>query len=90
MAVPSLARSNLQTQSLESAQDYAREARRRIQRMNLINADLDVKPTKNTSKQGFQDDMEGYSGMGQFQTYSSQQHGNAGFVDQNGFQRSYS
>lgn len=54
-SVPSLARSVLQTQTLETARDYAREARRRIQRMNLINADLEVKGANKAGKINFND-----------------------------------
>jgi len=76
-APPSLARSNLQTQTLESAHDLAREARRRIQRMNLINADLDVKPTKTSSKHGY-DMFSGHDtgGMGH-SAFDTLQLGNA-------------
>jgi len=45
----------LQSQSLESANDYVREARRRIQRMNLINTDLEVKGQSKYSKTNFND-----------------------------------
>jgi hypothetical protein len=45
-AVPSHPRTTLQTQTLDSAKTYEREMRHRIQRMNILNAELEVRAKK--------------------------------------------
>ncbi|TAQ86487.1 hypothetical protein B7494_g5184 [Chlorociboria aeruginascens] len=45
-SVPSAPRSTLQNDTIRTAKEYEREARRRIQHMNLIVADLEVKGPK--------------------------------------------
>lgn len=53
LSVPSVPRVVLQRQALNSAKAYEREMRRRIQRMNIIGADLEVKsPTRKGHGQG--------------------------------------
>jgi len=46
-SVPSAPRSALQSDALKTAKEYEREARRRIQQMNIVAADLEIKGTKN-------------------------------------------
>jgi hypothetical protein len=45
-SVPSTPRSALQANTLETAKEYEREARRRIQQMNIVAADLEIKGGK--------------------------------------------
>jgi COP9 signalosome complex subunit 1 len=45
-SVPSLPRAALQAQTLESAENYEREMRNRILRMNILGAGLEAKPQK--------------------------------------------
>ena len=45
-SVPSAPRSTLQRDALKTAKGYEREARRRIQQMNIAAADLDIKAPK--------------------------------------------
>ncbi|KAL2074596.1 hypothetical protein VTL71DRAFT_8374 [Oculimacula yallundae] len=47
---PSAPRSSLQTSTLTTAKEYEREARRRIQHMNINGADLDIKATKRNDR----------------------------------------
>ncbi|KAH9222745.1 COP9 signalosome-like protein complex subunit 1 [Leptodontidium sp. 2 PMI_412] len=45
-SVPSAPRSSLQSSTLKTVNEYEREARRRIQHMNIHGADLEIKATK--------------------------------------------
>lgn len=65
-SVPSVARASLQASTLATAHEYEREARRRIQHMNIAGADLEVKsPKKNAlSAFGGGDDWENSMGGG--------------------------
>lgn len=45
-SVPNLPRSTLQSSTLAAAREYEREARRRIQHMNIAGSDLELKNTK--------------------------------------------
>lgn len=46
-SVPSAPRSALQAEALQIARSYEREARQRIQHMNIAAADLDIRHGKN-------------------------------------------
>ncbi|CZS94028.1 hypothetical protein WAI453_001372 [Rhynchosporium graminicola] len=65
-SLPSAPRSSLQTSTLTTAKEYEREARRRIQHMNINGADLDVKASKHNglSVSGMTDFFEGGFGGG--------------------------
>jgi COP9 signalosome complex subunit 1 len=45
-SVPSAPRSTLQGDALKTAKEYEREARRRIQHMNIAGAELEIKGAK--------------------------------------------
>ena len=51
-SVPSAPRSALQSSTLETANAYEREARRRIQHMNINGADLEIKVAKRNGMGG--------------------------------------
>lgn len=47
-STPSAPRSAMQSEALKTAKEFEREARRRIQHMNIASADLDMRHTKKT------------------------------------------
>ncbi|KAL3419638.1 cop9 signalosome subunit 1 [Phlyctema vagabunda] len=60
-SVPSLPRANLQSATLATARNYEREAQRRIQHMNILSTELELKnpkPTHGSGGGGYGDDFD--------------------------------
>lgn len=60
-SVPSTPRLTLQSDALKTAKDYEREARRRIQHMNIAATELEIRGNKGTGRP-FSDADELYGG----------------------------
>jgi COP9 signalosome complex subunit 1 len=56
-SVPSSSRAALHNEVLKTAKEYEREARRRIQHMNIVAADIEIKGNKNRSHLGAMDEF---------------------------------
>ncbi|PBP22723.1 26S proteasome subunit RPN7 [Diplocarpon rosae] len=61
-SLPAAPRSSLQSAALATAKDYEREARRRIQHMNILGADLEIKGNKRNGINSGSMDTELYDG----------------------------
>ncbi|KAE8451956.1 hypothetical protein EG329_002120 [Mollisiaceae sp. DMI_Dod_QoI] len=61
-SVPSAPRASLHSSTLKTANEYEREARRRIQHMNIHSADLEIKGKKSNQLPGIDDFLD--AGMG--------------------------